>query len=180
MNLHVWGPVSVRHNDLYTLVNSEIEEKLENLQINMPFQYKMYGDSAYHDSRYLVTGGGRGMSSVRECIEWDYQHLKTQWKYMDYKHVLKLRNQPVGKIVFVCMLLRNAHCSMNASQTSEYFSLKPPSFEDWVSAGPRAYPIPEDNPIFMVRENPNTTREVGAEEGPPNNGGEDYVGNVYW
>jgi len=105
MNLHVWGPVSVRHNDLYTLVNSEIEEKLENLQINMPFQYKMYGDSAYYDSRCLVTGGGRGMSSVRECIEWDYQDLKTQWKYMNYKHVLKLRNQLVGKIVFVCMLL---------------------------------------------------------------------------
>jgi len=94
---------------------------------------------------------------------------------MDYKHVLKLRNQPVGIIVFVCMLLRSAYCSMNASQTSEYFSLKPPSFEDWVSAGPRAYPIPEDNSIFMVRENPSTTRE-----GPPNNGGEDYGGDVYW
>jgi len=65
MNLHVWwGPASVRHNDLYTLVNSEIEKKSENLQINMPFQYKMFGNSAYHDSRYLATGGGRGMSPL--------------------------------------------------------------------------------------------------------------------
>jgi len=53
------------------------------------------------------------------------------------------------------MLLRNAHCSMNASQTSEYFSWTPSFFEEWVSAGPRAYSIPENNPIFTVRENSN-------------------------
>ena len=54
MNLHVWGPVSVRHNDLYTLVNFEIEGKLENLQINIPFQYKMFGDP----SRFSIFSDG--------------------------------------------------------------------------------------------------------------------------
>jgi hypothetical protein len=47
-------------------------------------KFKIFGDSAYSDSDYIVTGGGRGMSSVRETIEWDYKDLKTYWKYLDY------------------------------------------------------------------------------------------------
>ena len=53
----------------------------------------------------IVTGGGRGIAAIREPIEWNYKDLKTLWKYLDYRNVLKLRNQPVAKFVFVCMLL---------------------------------------------------------------------------
>ena len=57
---------------------------------------------------------------------------------------MKLRNQPVAKIMFVCMLLRNAYVTMNASQTSEYLDILPPSLEHWLSQGPRAHPIPDN------------------------------------
>ena len=33
MDFEVWGPVSVRHNDNYTLANSSILEKLEQCQL---------------------------------------------------------------------------------------------------------------------------------------------------
>ena len=64
---------------------------------------------------------------------------------MDYELVLKMRKQPVAKIFFVALLLRNAHNTMNGSQTSQYFGLLPPSFEDWVSQGPNARPLPPDS-----------------------------------
>ena len=76
------------------------------------------------------------------------------WKYCDYKHVLQLRKQPIGKIIFVCMLLRNAHATMNANQSAEYFVMMPPTLEEWLSQGPRAHPIP-DNSIFS----PNYVRD---------------------
>ena len=144
MDFEVWGPASVRHNDNFTLHRSNILAKLHTLQLGQPIQYCAFGDSAYSPDEYILSGGGRGMASVRESVEWTYKDIKTQWKYCDYRHCLQLRNQPLGKIFFVCMLLRNAHVTLNGSQTSEYFTLEPPSLEHWLSQGPRAQPIPED------------------------------------
>jgi hypothetical protein len=93
----------------------------------------------------MVTGGGQGMNSVRETIEWSYKDLKTQWKFMDYKHCLQLRKQPLAKIVFTCLLLKNVHCTMYGNQQAGYFDMKPPLFEDWISQGARAHPIPSDS-----------------------------------
>lgn len=42
---------------------------------------------------------------------------------------------------------------MNGEQSSRYFNFSPPSFEEWVSQGPRALPIPEHN-IFANLPNP--------------------------
>ena len=144
MNLYVWGPASVRRNDNFTLGESNIEGKLRALQANERLKFKVIGDSAYVDTDVIVTGGGRGIAAIREPIEWNYKDLKTLWKYLDYRHVLKLRQQPVAKFVFVCMLLRNAHCSMYGNECAEYFNLAPPTFEEWISQGPQAHPIPED------------------------------------
>jgi hypothetical protein len=76
----------------------------------------------------MHVGEGRGLASVRQSIEWNYKDIKTQWKYCDYKHALKLNNQPLSKIVLVCIILRNAYTTMNASQNSLYYDS--PSFND--------------------------------------------------
>ena len=81
------------------------------------------------------------MSSVRESVEWEYADVKSQLKYLDYKHALKIKNQPLAKIVIVCMLLRNALNAMYGSQTSVYFNLLPPSFEEWICQGIQGRPI---------------------------------------
>ena len=67
--------------------------------------------------------------------EWTYKDDKGQWKYCDYKNVLQLRSQPVAKIMFICLLLRNAYVTLNGSQVSEYLVMMPPSFEEWTSQG---------------------------------------------
>jgi hypothetical protein len=137
LEYEVYGPVSVRHNDNYTLANSQIEAKLEQAQLQKELKYKIFGDSAYSVSEWIKSGGGRGMSSVRESIEWKYKDIKTTWKYCDYRHALKLMNQPVAKVFFVCMLLTNAYVCLNGNQTSEHFLLEPPTLDDWLSQGPR-------------------------------------------
>ena len=137
--------------DNYTLAMSNILDKLANCQEGNTLKYAIFGDSAYMDDDYLLTGGGRGMSSVREPIEWDYKDVKSQWKYLDYKHALKIKNQPLAKIVIVCHLLRNAMNTMYGSQTSLYFNLLPPTFEEWISQGKQGLPIPADslfNPLY--------------------------------
>ena len=86
MNFHVYGPVSVRHNDLWTLRHSDINEKLRLLQIHEPIQYRIYGDSAYVHlnkshmrARHLYQAltpreifENRVLSCYMEQIEWDY------------------------------------------------------------------------------------------------------------
>lgn len=47
MNMHVWGPISVRHNDLTSLRDSHINDLLVDLQHDRDYQWVIYGDSAY-------------------------------------------------------------------------------------------------------------------------------------
>lgn len=147
MDLNVFGPLSVRRNDLSSLAESKFEEKFRELQLDMPVKTKTHGDSAYFDNDILTTGGGRGLSSVRESIEHSYKDTKQQWKYCDTGKVLQLRKQPVAKIMLVAMLLRNVHVTMNGSQMGLSFEMIAPTFEDWIAQGPRARPIPA-NSIF--------------------------------
>ena len=99
MDVDVSGPVSVRQNDVTQLHTSNIEERWLQLQEGQPTVFKMYGDSAYNWSDAMSTGIGRGYSSVRETVEFTYKDTKGQWKYCDYKHVLRLRQQPFGSIL---------------------------------------------------------------------------------
>jgi hypothetical protein len=60
MDLHVFGPLSVRKNDLTSLELSKFEEQFAQLQQGSDIILKIFGDSAYFDNDYLGTGGGRG------------------------------------------------------------------------------------------------------------------------
>jgi hypothetical protein len=144
MTIDIWGPSSIRHNDIETYNMSDINGKLAAVQMNNNYQYKIYGDSAYQyllDShiacRYDNATGievrlNLAMSACRECIEWNYGHVNLLFKYVDYAHGLKLRQQNVSSFFLNAVLIRNAYVTMNGCQTSEYFNCKPPSFENWV------------------------------------------------
>ena len=150
MDLNVYGPLSVRRNDLTALDKSNIERNLREIFDDDEIVYIMFGDSAFIVSEMMATNEsypGRGMSSVREIIEWSYKDVKQQWKYCDYKHILQLRKQPVAKIFFLCLLFRNAYVTLHGSQAAEYFTMLPPSLEQWTSQGVNSHPIPQ-NSIF--------------------------------
>jgi len=153
MNFHVWGPVSLRHNDMYTLHHSHINDLLTALQANDVLKFAIYGDSAYcitlydlilarHDNpvntpREVLEN--RSMSSCREVIEWDYGDVGKYWAYVDYKKILQLRKMPVGRSYFVAMLLRNAYVTLNGGNTSQFYECIPPTFEHWVTQSQQPY-----------------------------------------
>jgi hypothetical protein len=124
---------------------------LQDLQAGQDLQYVIYGDSAYivvvdthirarYDNRPNTarqTLENLSMSSCREVIEWDYGDVGVMWGLVDYKKVLKMRKMPVAKMYLTAMILRNAHNTMNGSNTALYFELQPPTFEVWTAVGPR-------------------------------------------
>ena len=77
MDFQVYGPISCRNNDLTSLDRSNIEKDFMELQQTDAIKLKIFGDSAYDESEVLGSGGGRGMASVRESVEWTYKDLKT-------------------------------------------------------------------------------------------------------
>ena len=151
MNLNVWGPISVRHNDITALHESNINDKLVQLQLGRQHQWIIYGDSAYvhvadshiaarHHNEFNTEREvleNRCLSACRECIEWDFGDVGVMWSMVDYKKVLKTNLMPVISIYMIALLLRNSYVTMNGGTTAEYFSLVPPTFEVWVSQGPR-------------------------------------------
>ena len=150
MDFNIYGPLSVRRNDLTALDKSDIEAKIRALFNVEELWYIIFGDSAFMVSDMMATSEsypGRGMASVREAIEWSYKDVKQLWKYCDYKHILQLRKQPVAKIFFICLLLRNVYVTLHGSQVSDYFTMMPPTLEEWTSQGMQAHPIP-NNHIF--------------------------------
>ena len=157
MNMHVWGPISVRHNDLVSLHESQINDKLVQLQAGEELQWVIYGDSAYvHvDDSHILARHHHGednterpdnterqklenvaLSACRECKEWDYGDVGVMWSMVDYKKILKIQLMPVKNIYLTAMILRNAYVTMNGGTTSEYFNLIPPTFEIWCGGGP--------------------------------------------
>ena len=66
MNFDVWGPVSVRRNDNYSLNHSRIEDKMRALQAGQPLLSKiLFGDSVYRDNDLIVTGTSRWIAAIR-------------------------------------------------------------------------------------------------------------------
>jgi hypothetical protein len=168
MLFHAWGPVSMRHNDLFTYRYSRINEIIARLQEDEQLQFVIYGDSAYivvnkshirarHSNlfvgaRYVLEN--RVLSTCREVIEWNYGDVGRMWALVDYKKVLKLNKMPVAKMYLTALLLKDAYTCMNGSNTSSFFNLSPPSLEHWTSQGPKEvevdlnlYEIPEDDDI---------------------------------
>jgi hypothetical protein len=152
MAFNVWGPISCKEPDTTSLYESDINGKLAALQEGNEAQFIQYGDSIYPSmshtqSRHQPIGNvplgaadvaeNRGMSSCREAIEWDYGDVGRYWKLVDYKRILKIRLMPVSDIYLSALLLRNAHVTMNGCNASLYFDCEPPTFEEWISQGPR-------------------------------------------
>ena len=71
MNYHVWGAVSVRHNDMFTLRHSNINEIIAAAQRGREFQFCVYGDSAYAalGKSHLRARHNFENNTVRETLE---------------------------------------------------------------------------------------------------------------
>jgi hypothetical protein len=107
--------------------------------------YSMYGDPAYPQSAYLiggVTGAADGsveaawnktMSGARICVEWTFGEVGKQFRSLSLKQSLLLYRFPVAKYYYTAVFLANCRNCIYGSQTSDYFSCQPLSFDDYIN-----------------------------------------------
>jgi hypothetical protein len=140
MTVDLFGPTSLRRNDLNLLRLSRINDRMAELQLDDLIQYIIMGDSAYKKRSHLTSYHGsvdniadyvnwnRAMKRVRISIEWNYGYTASLYRYIGMKNKLKLlQSENVSKVYIVCTILRNIHNGYYGCQTSNYFSLCLPS-----------------------------------------------------
>lgn len=146
MITNLYGPLEGRRHDCGLLRMSGIMEKMEELNRHdrdgLPFS--IYGDPAYPLRNYLLCpyrGANlteqqmlfnQSMSSVRECVEWEFGKLLSLFAFLDFRKNLKVLLQPVAKYYIVGAILTNCHHCIYGSQTSKYFNLSPPTLENYL------------------------------------------------
>lgn len=69
MTIHMYGPASLRRNDLKLLGQSRINEKFREMQVGNLLQIIMFGDSAYPDLSHLVSYHSSDNITARERLE---------------------------------------------------------------------------------------------------------------
>jgi hypothetical protein len=141
----LWGPCSVRHNDLYTLRESGLNARVAACQQGRPLQFCMYGDGIFPYASHLrskhvnpngltprQTAENNAMTKVRIAVEWDYGVIAGLFPFLNHSLNIKIRQHPnLPKTYTVATLLKNAHVCLYGSQVASYFNLTPPSLQSY-------------------------------------------------
>ncbi|KAK9336652.1 hypothetical protein V1521DRAFT_386580, partial [Lipomyces starkeyi] len=73
----------------------------------------------------------KSMSSVRQCVEWQFGAIVNTFAFLDFKKNLKLGLQPVGNYYLVGTLFRNILSCLEPNQTACYFEVDPPTVHEY-------------------------------------------------
>jgi hypothetical protein len=136
MTVDLYGPHSLRRNDLMLLTSSRLNSRLRDLQINSNEQLTIYGDSIYPRLSHLHSswrhaGATRSQKNeniaytkTRVSIEWNYGMTANLFSYL--RNIVKLKllaSFKVTRIYTVATILRNCHVALYGSETSHYFDI---------------------------------------------------------
>eukprot|EP00033_Pygsuia_biforma_P007133 GCRY01008105.1.p1 GENE.GCRY01008105.1~~GCRY01008105.1.p1 ORF type:complete len:182 (+),score=4.36 GCRY01008105.1:505-1050(+) len=106
---HLFGPISGRRHDAYMLAVSGSSLTPEQIECN------------------------KKMSKVREAVEWGYGQIVRLWAFLDFRKNLKLYLSPVATYYINGAFLTNVHTILNnGNQTSSFFSISPPSLDEYL------------------------------------------------
>ncbi|CAN0461944.1 unnamed protein product, partial [Scytosiphon promiscuus] len=126
-----------RRHDAYLLSESNLNNRLAEVQQGNDVQCKVYGDAAYPILSHIDRGFKgvnltpaqkeyhRNLSQVRICVEWMFGKVVQTCAFIDHTANLKLRLQPVGTYYGVALLLTNAHSCLYGNITASYFQCMP-------------------------------------------------------
>ena len=145
VSANLFGPMEGRRHDSAIVAMSGLLEQLEQHSVRPDGQpLCIYGDPAYPHRVHLQCPFARrpdltadeqafnqSMSKVRICVEWECGDIVNYFKVTDYTKDLKVGLSAVGKIYFVCALLRNALTCLYGNNTSAFFNVPPPALEDY-------------------------------------------------
>ena len=132
MLYHVFGPVPCRQGDMFTLPQSQIQNKLKDVMASFEVKYHVYGDSAYSRNEEItahIEGSSltdrqktenKCFNACRESIEWGNKAIKFFFKASVYDTGLRLKAMDIASMLQCCIFFTNCLCAMYGNQTSEY------------------------------------------------------------
>lgn len=106
--------------------------------------FVLYGDAAYpilelllrpYTSRVLTPEQeifNIRMSSVRQAVEWGFGKTIIEFAFLDFKKNQKLLLQYVVSMYKTATILTNCHTCLYSSQTAQYFTIDPPTLEEYL------------------------------------------------
>jgi hypothetical protein len=118
MTVDLYGPHSLRRNDLKLLRLSRLNQRLRELQVNSEIQLSIYGDSIYPRLSHLHSSWrhagatqwqkeeNKAYTKVRVSIEWNYMVTSNLYNYIrNYNKLKLLGSNKVSKIYTVATIL---------------------------------------------------------------------------
>lgn len=70
-------------------------------------------------------------SALHISVEWLFREIVKYFKFFDFKKKLIIGLSSVGKMYLVGAIIKNAHTCLYRNQTSEFFSVDPPTLQDY-------------------------------------------------
>jgi len=144
----LFGPLSFRRHDLDPFNESEINDRIAEVQAGNEVQYYLYGDRIYQfeshvrrahmgddeDLSPLELQENKIMTKIRIAVEWAFGVTSKLFKFTQYwRNIQILKHENHKMYYFVATFLRNLHVCLYPSITSQYFDCPPPSLEDYLS-----------------------------------------------
>jgi hypothetical protein len=143
ITVDMFGPTSLRRNDLILLRDSNINDRMNVASANQDYQLCLFGDSAYKvntnirsyikgneeipyhletDEQKDIRRWNTAFKRVRISIEWNYAVTATLFAYVTFKKKLKILESPTTtKVYIVATILRNFYTCLYGNETSKYF-----------------------------------------------------------
>eukprot|EP00732_Lithocolla_globosa_P002437 Lithocolla_globosa_v1_NODE_1598_length_2457_cov_74.169858.p1 type:complete len:393 gc:universal NODE_1598_length_2457_cov_74.169858:1075-2253(+) len=147
MTADMFGPATIRHNDRWLQRESEINDRLADVQAGQVRQFSVYGDAEYVLQSHIKRRHGRAnlvlpprlqeeddaMKKMRIGNEWDYGTTANLYPHVHFHKNMKiLQAKDVSTRYFVATLFKNCHVCLYGSQSAQYFDCPPPSLEDYM------------------------------------------------
>ena len=150
------GPHAGRHNDLRSLRESRLLERLFRYAINRyPHRdgrlrvWALFGDRGYNHGHPCLQVPYKGaaaqpdharrynhrMAAIREPVEWSFGKVAVLFAFVDFEKNQKLFLQPVASYWRIATLLTNCHSCLYGNQTSKYFLVPTPPLEVYLRNG---------------------------------------------
>ena len=147
----VLGPFPGGETDLVMFNSTRCEAVLhavfDPINVTLPVGKKLfaYADSIFPISEVLqVRFPGRNlspaesafnhaMSGAREQVDHSYSHLKENFAFVDWHRKLSVGQSPIGLWLRVVFLITNCHVCVYGNQAGSYFSVTPPTLEEYLT-----------------------------------------------